>query len=122
MATSLEGKLAAPAAVAGMAAAPPASSQQTAQAQAGSSAVKYSDQYYPSSSSPDDQRMAGTLGVPAGRRGGRPQLAVVLPAGSSVSGGEAQTSSKGGPEVSLNGGIASQVRADLHAASKLPTV
>ncbi|KAI7842782.1 hypothetical protein COHA_003528 [Chlorella ohadii] len=100
VATSPEGKLAAPAAVAGVAAVPPASSQQTAQAQAGSSAVKYSDQYYPSSSSPDDQRVAGTLG-----------LAVVLPAGSSVSGGEAQSSSEGGPEVSLNGGIASQTGA-----------
>ncbi len=122
MATSPEGKLAAPAAVAGVAAVPPASSQQTAQAQAGSSAVKYSDQYYPSSSSPDDQRVAGTLGVPAGRRGGRPQLAVVLPAGSSVSGGEAQSSSEGGPEVSLNGGIASQVRAALYAGLMLTPV
>jgi hypothetical protein len=57
--------------------------------------------------------MEGALGVPSGRRGGRPQLAVVLPAGSSIGGGEAQSSSEGGPEVSLNGGIASQVRHPL---------
>lgn len=89
-----------PAAVEGVAAAPPPPSQQAAQAQAGGSAGRYSDQYSPE----------GALGAAAGRRGGRPQLAVVLPAGSSVSGGEPQSSSEGGPEVSLNGGIASQVR------------
>lgn len=48
--------------------------------------------------------------MPAGRRGGRPPPAVVRPTISSISGGEAQSSSEGGPEVSLNGGIASQVR------------
>ena len=109
MGTSPDGKLVAPAAVAGVAAAPPPPSQQMTQT--ASSGVKYSDQYYYPASSSDEQRVAGTLGMPAGRRGGRPQLAVALPAGSNISGGEPQSSSEGGPEVSLNGGIASQVGA-----------
>lgn len=109
-AASPDSKLVGPAAVAGVAAAPPPPSQQTTQGQAGSSAVKYSDQFYHPSSSPDNRQVEGALGVPAGRRGGRPQLAVLQPTISSISGGEAQSSSEGGPEVSLNGGIASQVR------------
>lgn len=80
--TSPDGKLPA---VAGVAASlPPPSQQQQQQQQEAGLGVQYSDQYLPSS--PEQL---------AAKRGGRPQLAVVIPGGS--------------PEPSLNGDISAQV-------------